>query len=153
MDASSANWETEYEVTRSVLDELGATDTPILTVWNKIDALPEGTLDASVERRSRPSIAISALNGHGIERLKAAIENSINETRTETWLRFGYADYGEIGKLEKIASVEKWSHDPNSTLIHAYLPPRLLERYKEHRVEPPEDAKTTGPLRSADHAA
>ena len=137
VDATSSNYDREIDVTHKVLKELGAGDTPTLTVWNKIDALPEKTTPAFLERRISGSIAISALEEVGLDRLLAEIESVVNETRPRIWLRFEYKDYGNINTIETKATVHERLHLADGVYLLAQLSPELLERYEANRTTPP----------------
>lgn len=76
-DASSAMRELHAEEVEKVLGELGVADKPRITVWNKIDLLPEHERDllrASVSGGAAGSVAISAETGLGIDELLRQID-------------------------------------------------------------------------------
>lgn len=135
IDATSERWEREYEVTRDVLDELGAGTMPRLTVWNKIDALGEEETPEFIERRMPGSIGISALKQTGLERLKEEIEALINEIRPRVWLKFPQDSYGEMGEVEKHSTVHRRVHTPNAIYIEASLPSNLVKRFAGRKVD------------------
>lgn len=69
-----------------ILESLGVEeDVPVLEVWNKIDLLSEGTRRALLIQDARtPGIqAVSALTGEGLASLLAAIEQFLDEERSE----------------------------------------------------------------------
>lgn len=138
IDASSPRWEHEYEVTRKVLEELGAGAMPRLTVWNKIDLLSEGETPDFVERRVPGSLAISALHGLGLERLREAVEHLVNTTRRRVWLRFPQDAWGEMSEIEKRATVHARVHRADSVYLDVSMPPALVERHEARRCAGPE---------------
>jgi GTPase len=76
-DASSALRELHAEEVEKVLGELGVADKPRITVWNKIDLLPEHERDllrASVSGGAAGSVATSAETGTGIDELLRQID-------------------------------------------------------------------------------
>ncbi len=68
VDCSGAERDAQIETVIKVLQEIGATDVPIITVFNKVDLLPRDT------ERTVPAVYVSAATGEGIEGLKKQIE-------------------------------------------------------------------------------
>ncbi|MFP3041535.1 GTPase HflX [Treponema primitia] len=79
LDASDPDVDAYFETTLSVLRELGADKKPMLTALNKIDRL-EPSPDAleSLFRRYPGSIPVSALNGAGLDELKARMIDALS---------------------------------------------------------------------------
>lgn len=70
-DASSASWSDQLAVTSAVLDELGCSNIPAITVFNKCDLIDTaGAL---------PGIPVSAVTGQGFDRLLAEISARLSE--------------------------------------------------------------------------
>jgi GTP-binding protein HflX len=134
VDASSPNANEEIRVTEGVLKDLGAGATPTITVWNKIDMI-EGAEPGFYEQRRRPSAAISALKGEGINRLQSAVEELINQARPQIWLRIDYKDYSAVHEIETGATCHKMLHRNEGIFILASLPPTLLKKYGD-RLHP-----------------
>jgi GTP-binding protein HflX len=95
-----------------VLGELGieATDRRLIEVWNKIDRLDaEGRarLMNLVERQpaDRQPVAVSALNGEGIDALIAAIEARLGESRLTISLSLDPADGAGLSWLYRHSEV------------------------------------------------
>ncbi len=145
VDATSPRAEHEIEVTRNVLAELGASAIPRLTVWNKIDALEEALgagapTPGFIEAQHPGTIAISALERTGLDRLGQAIEDLINEARPEAWLRFDYDSYADVARIEAAGAVHEIHHLPDGIWLRASLPPDLARRFEKQVVaEPPSE--------------
>lgn len=144
IDATSPRWEQEAEVTRNVLEELGAGALPRLTVWNKVDALPPAETAEFIERRIPESLGISALHRTGLERLAARLEAMINEVRPRFWLHFPLNAYGEMSELQSRATVHARLHRADGVYLEVSMPPALRARFERHRCEAPQpDAGAT----------
>jgi GTP-binding protein HflX len=144
IDASSPRWEREYEVTRQVLEDLGAGRLPRLTVWNKIDALAEDEPLEIVERRVSGGLGISALKGTRLDRLKGSLEALINETRPRVWMKFPQDAYGEMSELERNATVHERRHEADGVYLEVSSSPGLLARHRQRQCAgPPEGAETS----------
>ena len=76
VDASSENRAHQMEVVNDVLNQLEANSNPLLTVYNKCDLTNE-----IIEKSD--SVAISAVTGMGIEKLKDVIAQKLSAMRTE----------------------------------------------------------------------
>ena len=62
-----------------VLEDLGAGDLPVITVWNKVDQCPQPAKVLEIAARRRKTVAISARNGEGVERLMDIIETELSK--------------------------------------------------------------------------
>ncbi len=84
-DISHPDSEAQRQDVEAVLSELGIDGVrldEVVEVWNKIDALPEEDAAAARLRGSRPGplgpIALSALTGEGLDRLRLLIEQRLS---------------------------------------------------------------------------
>lgn len=66
VDVSHPGWEMQADTVVETLEELGAADKPILTVFNKIDQLPDRSALRALIAEWPNSVAISALRGEGM---------------------------------------------------------------------------------------
>jgi GTP-binding protein HflX len=107
-----------------VLGELGiaASDPRLIEVWNKIDRLDAGArarLANLAERQDghRP-VPVSALSGEGIDRLTAAIEARLAETRQTIELALSPADGAGLSWLYRHSEVlEKHMRDDGQLAV------------------------------------
>ncbi len=72
-DASSEEALLHLQVTKELLESLGCSDTPIITVFNKSDLVEQAKFTSD----SANSVHISAKKGEGIEQLLSAIEENL----------------------------------------------------------------------------
>jgi len=72
VDASNPDMEKQISSVYTVLEELGAINKPIITVFNKTDLLTS-PLDKTLAEKYKPSVYISAYKKTGLENLKEAI--------------------------------------------------------------------------------
>lgn len=138
VDVSSAHYEDEIKVTDEVLKELGVGSMPTLTVWNKIDLLDGSARSPQyLEHNRQPSAAISALDGSGMDRLHAKLQQLIDETRSRVWLKLGFDQFSDVHRLESEANVHETLHREDGIYLDVSLPPDLLRRYEAHRTTAP----------------
>jgi GTP-binding protein HflX len=80
-DISHADSEAQAQDVLQVLAEIGlspeARVTPMLTVFNKIDALDDEARAIVMDRAGEDAIPASALTGDGLERLQAAMDTAL----------------------------------------------------------------------------
>ncbi|MBI3301345.1 MAG: GTPase HflX [Deltaproteobacteria bacterium] len=94
VDATHPRWAEQQTVVERVLEELGAGDKPTITVFNKLDRLPAGTVEngqpwlwqrSSAGRdgteQGEMAFGISALTSAGLAPLLAAIERRLAQGR------------------------------------------------------------------------
>ncbi len=77
VDASDPNFVGQQEAVQSVLDELGAGDTPRITVYNKVDLLDADLRTAAVLPDDDRVAFVSATTGEGVDRLLSRIAEAL----------------------------------------------------------------------------
>lgn len=123
-DGSDPDFRSQLNVSRGLLDELGASEKPTITVINKCDAADRSEL------LGIDSVHISALTGEGIDDLLAAIEQAmpIQQVRIELLLPFS-----EMGWSAQIrSSGEVISEEYTADGLHLTA---LVEPVMAHRLE------------------
>ncbi|MCR5040495.1 MAG: GTPase HflX [Clostridia bacterium] len=106
-DNSSPLCEQELEQSEKVLEELGASDIPVLTVYNKCDLSPN--VYAFPMRKN--SVRISALTGEGLDGMLEKICSLIPDRRKEYSFIFppDKADLGYKTRNAGFVTEEKWT--------------------------------------------
>ncbi|MBI4746297.1 MAG: GTPase HflX [Deltaproteobacteria bacterium] len=77
IDCSHANAGLQIESVKKVLEEIGAAEKPVISVFNKIDRLEDGMVPAHLRLIAEGGVPISAVTGEGIDDLLSAISISI----------------------------------------------------------------------------
>jgi GTP-binding protein HflX len=87
VDASNPDWTLQIRQVQQVLKEIGAQDIPQLLVFNKVDAMEEGSLPLQVQDMfevdgvQTPRIFVSARAGTGIAELRTALAAIVTQDR------------------------------------------------------------------------
>ncbi len=87
VDASNPDWTLQIRQVQQVLKEIGAQDIPQLLVFNKVDAMDEGSLPLQVQDMfevdgvQTPRIFVSARAGTGLAELRAALASIVTQDR------------------------------------------------------------------------
>ncbi len=77
VDASSPDAESQIRAVKSVLAELGLENHPTLLVLNKSDKVPDRSYLDVLKAHHTESVAISAAQGEGLERLETAVREAL----------------------------------------------------------------------------
>ncbi len=124
-DASSPEWEIQAEVTRQLCAELGVTDTPMITVLNKCDKLPD-----LPEVLGQLTVAISAKTGEGLPALLEAVARALPPTQRRLRLLLPYQQSGLAEQIEAGGKIFARDYTEEGILLDALVENRLL-----HKVE------------------
>ena len=87
VDASNPDWTLQIRQVQQVLKEIGAQGIPQLLVFNKVDAMDEGSLPLQVQDMfevdgvQTPRIFVSARAGTGLAELRAALASIVTQDR------------------------------------------------------------------------
>jgi len=136
IDASSGERERQFNAVRRVLAEVGATEVPLLDVYNKVDAITPD--ERRRLREADPAAAlISARTGDGVpELLQMMAARLALDTRRVT-ISFdsdSEFDRQQISRLYRVARVVSHVATDGKVVIEADIPRRFIERL----TNPPE---------------
>jgi GTPase len=130
IDASAPDRERRMEAVRKVLDEVGASDVPMVEVYNKCDALT-----ADERRRLQDAdpaaLSISATNGDGIDELVDTMTSRLALDVRRMTLTFDPddpADRERMARVYRHARVLEHESRDNQITIVADVPRRLADR-------------------------
>jgi len=116
-----------------VLEEIGAGKKPRLLVLNKADLLSD-------EERNEVTIAhsgavlVAAIDGEGLELLRARIEAAFEETLTAVELLVPYSQGGRLHELHEVAGDLERTEREDGVLVHAKVPASELHRFDDLAV-------------------
>ncbi len=83
------------EVTKNVIEELGASDKPVIYVYNKCDMLEEPITDVDGDS----NVILSGVTGEGIDRLLNLIEETIHKFKKKYVLLIPYSNQSVLSSL------------------------------------------------------
>ena len=141
IDASHPTWEEQRLVVDEVLADLNLHDTPVVHVFNKIDALSEGDLAALRERMANllpNSIFVSAAGkgGASVEPLRAMLLKTVRDQRPLVKLRLPAASGKLIAEIHRDGEVVSTAHDEETgdVMLSARVDSALLGRLEREGV-------------------
>ena len=129
-DASSPEAGEHLQVTRELLEELGAGDHPMIPVLNKWDAVQ----DPDLAPRLPGAVRISALRGEGLEELLQAIEDNLPEKTFPVELLLPFSKSGLAAKLREEGAVTGEEYVPEGLRLTAQVDSRLYALVKDYEL-------------------
>lgn len=129
-DASSEECNEHLEVTQNLLDSLGCSGKPIISIMNKCDKV-ENIYDIPTIGKV---VMISALNGTGIDQLLDAIVENLPKTRkvVELLIPYSHGEIVSVFRKEGVIFSEDYREDGIYLKVIADI--NLLEKYKEYFI-------------------
>ena len=111
------------------LETIGAGDIPILTAINKVDKLSNPENASSAVESFPNSVAVSALDGYGLDDLLFKVNEMLYEAYTVITVKLPYDQGNLIALMHEKGQVEREEHIAGGVKIHGRIPVRLLARY------------------------
>jgi len=105
VDASSPTYKEQMEVTKSVLEDIGAGNKPSILVFNKIDLVKEFLFPKLLKRRYLEDAVVSALDPKDMKRLRDAIYAYFEKDMLELELSIPYDNTSLEAKIYEYSKV------------------------------------------------
>ncbi|MFN8112519.1 MAG: GTPase HflX [Solirubrobacterales bacterium] len=117
----------------SVLEEIGAGETPRILAYNKIDLLDdEQRRDLLVGQRD--VTGVSAATGEGVDELLDAIEAAFARTLEPVELLIPYEEGALLNELHEVAGQVERQDREDGVLVRARVPRKLAHRFSAYSV-------------------
>ena len=130
VDASDPSFRSQLETTRSVLAEIGATDSENLLILNKEDRLTD--LDKAALRREFPEgIFLSTRNPDSVTKLRDICVARFEQNMIEATVRVPYAKGAAVAEIHSHMRVLTENHDAKGTILKVRCFASDLERVKK----------------------
>ena len=137
VDLSNPQFEEHMETTVAVLNELGAEDKEILTVFNKIDLLKSNDLEnlkLSQNCKGVDNVFVSCESGEGIPELLLVIERKLGLTKKERSFLIPHDQYQLVVKTRKEGSLVNEYAEDDGVRLTAYPSNLLYEELKNFEL-------------------
>ena len=135
VDAAHENAIEQQRTVLGTLDEIGAGDVPILTVFNKIDLLDEPAREEMRHIADPQAIFISAKTGEGFEALLAAIERELISQYTQITVMLPF----ELGQLRSLfherGKVQHTESTADGIRMSGYIPKELVSLFAPYQLK------------------
>ncbi len=136
IDISNPDWEEQAKVVDGLIQQLGASKTPCIRVFNKCDAyvgiLPHG----------EDIVCLSARSGEGVSELVQKLLALLEQGNHRVHLEIPYSDAGVADALNREASILSLEYTDTGITAEVVVPPELFGKVKKYipgYVEPKED--------------
>lgn len=132
VDASNPQREEQMRVVYQTLKELGCGDTPVITVFNKMDLLPE--LPLPPDGSARDTVRISAAENSGLDGLLESIERLLQSFRKTMRVMLPYTEGGLIGWVHGRCEILREEHTADGVLLEAAVDEEAENRLGKYRL-------------------
>ena len=133
VDASNPNREEQMRVVYDTLRGLGCEDTPVITVYNKMDR--EVELPLPMDRMAREIVQISAGKQMGLEQMLATIEKLLKSFRKSMTVLLPYTEGALTGWVHGRCEIIREEHTAEGVLLEVYVDEEAANRLKSFAVE------------------
>jgi GTP-binding protein HflX len=130
VDASSEDGDRQMRAVRAVLEEIGASEVPVITVFNKADLLGGATTDRLV-RDEGASVVVSARTGEGLGTFRDTIARRLDLDVRRVQLEFDAGserDRARLARLLRLGRVLERRHVGSVVTLDIELPRRVLQQ-------------------------
>ncbi|HEX7229626.1 MAG TPA: GTPase HflX, partial [Candidatus Binatia bacterium] len=131
VDLASPQFEEQIEVAQRVLAEIGAGDIATVLVPNKIDAVDDVPLALLKNHEANEICPISALTGHGIDRLLATVGAILDERKERFQGVFSQAQGALIAILRERGRIVQETYQGDGIHVTAMVTPKLAGQMRK----------------------
>ena len=132
IDVSHELYKEQANAVYHVLEELGAKDKTIITVYNKIDKLPEGSALAERLAREENSICISAKARLNLDGLLALIAENLKLKSVEESFLVPYSDSAAVSRLHEAGTVIEQEYLAEGTLLKVRMEAEQVQEFEKY---------------------
>ncbi len=132
IDVSHELYKEQANAVYHVLEELGAKDKTIITVYNKIDKLPEGSAFAERLAREENSICISAKARLNLDGLLALIAENLKLKSVEESFLVPYSDSAAVSRLHEAGTVLEQEYLAEGTLLKVRIEAEQVQEFEKY---------------------
>ena len=125
-DASDEELDEHINVTKEVIEELGAVDKPTIIAYNKCDLIEN--FDKNTEAEN--ACFISAKDGFGIDRLLSLIEKTINDSKSRVELLIPYTEQNLLNQIYRDYTVNESVYRDDGVYVSALFDKKGLLKYR-----------------------
>ncbi len=133
VDVTNPDFEKHHATTLSVLDELGASDQTLITVFNKDDGATDA-LRARARHLVPDAIFVSARTGENLDALQDRCIERIADQFGATELFIPHSRYDVIAKLHALGHVQSEEQEDTGVRIHGRFPPTQKALFGQFEV-------------------
>ena len=126
IDASNPEADTQMLIVYNTLRELGIEDKEVVSLYNKIDIMPEDTILPS-DFHAEHTLKISARTGEGLEEFKELVDKILRQQRIYLEKLIPYKDSAKLALIRKHGELELEDYREDGIYIKAMVPTNIYD--------------------------
>ena len=131
VDAANEQMDQQMYTVYETLNNLGVTDKPVITVFNKQDR--PGFDGMARDFRADAVVRISAKTGEGIQELLKTIEAVLRQQKIFVENLYSYREAAKIQLIRKFGELKSEEYREDGIYVQAYVPVEIYENVKVSR--------------------
>ena len=135
VDLSHPLYKEQMSSVFQVLKELDAIDKTIITVYNKIDKIPDNESLCNRLNQEDNTVCISAKDNIGLDKLLNLISQNLRLNSVEVQLLFPYEESAKAAKLHDLCTVLKQEYTEKGIVLDVRMTKDLLADYDKYCVK------------------
>lgn len=134
VDVSHPQWDVQHGAVIETMDQLGAHDRPVLTVFNKTDRMPDRSVIPDLLAEFAPAVAISATDGTGIADLLAAMIAMVKGLLSPVRALVPYSHSGLVQECYDYGRVHRVDYREDGIFVEAELVSHMRAKLEAYSV-------------------
>ena len=126
IDASNPEADTQMLIVYNTLRELGIEDKEVVSLYNKIDIMPEDTI-LPRDFHAEHTLKISAKTGEGLEEFKELMDKILRQQRIYLEKLIPYKDSAKLALIRKHGELELEDYREDGIYIKAMVPTNIYD--------------------------
>jgi GTP-binding protein hflX len=126
IDASNPEADTQMLIVYNTLRELGIEDKEVVSLYNKIDVMPEDTI-LPRDFHAEHTLKISARTGEGLEEFKELVDKILRQQRIYLEKLIPYKDSAKLALIRKHGELELEDYREGGIYIKAMVPTNIYD--------------------------
>ena len=126
IDASNPEADTQMLIVYNTLRELGIEDKEVVSLYNKIDVMPEDTI-LPRDFHAEHTLKISARTGEGLEEFKELVDKILRQQRIYLEKLIPYKDSVKLALIRKHGELELEDYREDGIYIKAMVPTNIYD--------------------------
>ena len=126
IDASNPEADTQMLIVYNTLRELGIEDKEVVSLYNKIDIMPEDTI-LPRDFHAEHTLKISAKTGEGLEEFKELVDKILRQQRIYLEKLMPYKDSAKLALIRKHGELELEDYREDGIYIKAMVPTNIYD--------------------------
>ncbi len=132
IDVSHELYKEQSNAVYHVLEQIGAKDKTIITVYNKIDKLPEDSALPARLAQEENSVCISAKAGLNLDKLLEMIAENLKLKAVEEYFLIPYSESAVAAKLHSVGTVLEQEYLAEGTRLKVRLDANQLGEFEKY---------------------